>query len=52
MGVIMYNIGITLGMYFSLILPMFIIEKFAYKKENLHDNQKDSLLLVRRQAIK
>lgn len=50
MGVIMYNIGITLGMYFSLILPMFIIEKFAYKKENLHDTQKDSLLLVRRQT--
>lgn len=33
MGVIMYNIGITLGMYFSLILPMFYYENLLIKRK-------------------
>ncbi len=54
MGVIMYNIEITFTNYFSLILPMLIIEKLVFKNRGEKEEQKNaskdnSLLLVRGQ---
>lgn len=33
MGIIMYNISITLTNFFSILLPMYLMERAAYKKE-------------------
>ncbi len=52
MGVVMYNIEITMIYFFSLILPLYLIEKIAYPKDFIDVDKKNSLLLVRRQAIK
>ncbi len=38
MGIIMYNIPITLTNLFGVGLPMYIIEKFAYRKHKKSRN--------------
>ena len=48
MGVVMYNIEITMIYFFSLFFPLFIIEKITYKKVGTANDKKTSLLLVRR----
>ena len=41
MGIIMYNVKITLTNFFSVAVPMYLIERFAYKNnENFVKNLK------------
>ena len=45
MGIIMYNIEITMTSFYTLLLPLYIMERICFKKENLYDKN-NSLLLV------
>ena len=42
MGVVMYNIEITMTAVFSLILPMYIIERLSYKKPSRSNINNDT----------
>jgi len=44
LGIIMYNISITIGNLIQIVLPMLIVSRYIYGRENKENN---SLLLVR-----